>query len=1070
MSNLVLAIVSIVLTLLLTLASVFYGGDIVSKSRLDAGAVAMVNQAQQIHGAALLYREDAGEWPANTAVLVVGGYLNSMMSPPSQTYAMSSIVTSAYANNDSLRLNEAQFQERLDYFVDEGVLDQTAANKVAMSKMSEKQRFDFVQLMGVANERRLQVNGPSELDWSWVSQARPYIWLPGKLSEAACTTVNKHAGVHSDGIPVMPDPNVPYQCFGEEGVYTFLYLPRDSDNDATLVCAALSDAGVGCSDTPPPIGPPHACYLFDIWRDPSDPAPTPEVVQLDGTTRWGDPFNKMIAPPSVYDDNGDISYDWSTTTFEIGGVPLTTVSPENNWWWGDVYRITALPPMPAGTHEVKMRLSSGQYCVGQVTYVAEFFTVSSVSPDPVSYLGGQLMTVSGSGFGPGLSIRVQLPNGDEVSVPVTVEDGQTATFVAPASVQLGWASVEVTSANGDSEWGGYNYESPTPLTLDSVAPNQVYFGGGTAVALTGSNFDPSDRIYDDRGTPLTVLSSTPTEVIAIVPSRPMWGAGYIHIENALGEYAGIGVITEPMQLLNCNPCSGAKAGFTTQLTGRHFHNAMTVTVGGVSVPFTVESDTAISIAVPASNTPGLSHSAGSVMVAVTRDGVQRTLNLTYSDALRINTLIPFEGSWEGGYPVVLQGVNIPESVSVTVDGNPVTAVRNSGTQITITSMPAITNPYPNGSVYKPITVTGEGESVTRQFGYLANYAGEFFVLSIGGANKLEFGGLFKSCPTDSVPNVDNGSNAGYTNNPYVFPGSNFTVSMDVGGHISPVTPWRMNRAGMLNLVNGPVKLCMGIRQYFAVNAVRQFSWGTMQVLNTSALPFTPQHADAQGTVTGTTTAIQLSVIIPNGQTRTRQFAVLDYVVAVPAQTQDTGVVAIMGPEESQLVNVYAETASRKVAFIENDRGTSTVLPDRRLVVSQSTSHRRLWNGVEYTLYGNSANNWRVVHGMPADAVSGTTHDTHHITFVPSCSGSSGSAETFYPPSYTPSGWVHSDGGYSECVIDLLYSPPGLYLRGGVEGSGTDRDLVRTGTDLTIALTNQVLTSFPATNVVAGTTN
>lgn len=60
MFQLIVAVISIALIAALAIASIFYGGDAFTKSSEKANVTTLVNQAQQIAGAAALYKTDFG--------------------------------------------------------------------------------------------------------------------------------------------------------------------------------------------------------------------------------------------------------------------------------------------------------------------------------------------------------------------------------------------------------------------------------------------------------------------------------------------------------------------------------------------------------------------------------------------------------------------------------------------------------------------------------------------------------------------------------------------------------------------------------------------------------------------------------------------------------------------------------------------------------------------------------------------------------------------------------------------------------------------------------------------------
>lgn len=85
MFQLIVAVISIALIAALAIASIFYGGDAFTKSSEKANVTTLINQAQQIAGAAALFKTDKGVnvyadlvTPynvINTSTLVTEGYL-----------------------------------------------------------------------------------------------------------------------------------------------------------------------------------------------------------------------------------------------------------------------------------------------------------------------------------------------------------------------------------------------------------------------------------------------------------------------------------------------------------------------------------------------------------------------------------------------------------------------------------------------------------------------------------------------------------------------------------------------------------------------------------------------------------------------------------------------------------------------------------------------------------------------------------------------------------------------------------------------------------------------------------
>ena len=78
MFSLIITIISIALVAALALATLYYGGDAFNQGRADAEASKILNQGQQMLGAADLFHANRGRYPNNVAELVSADYLKSI--------------------------------------------------------------------------------------------------------------------------------------------------------------------------------------------------------------------------------------------------------------------------------------------------------------------------------------------------------------------------------------------------------------------------------------------------------------------------------------------------------------------------------------------------------------------------------------------------------------------------------------------------------------------------------------------------------------------------------------------------------------------------------------------------------------------------------------------------------------------------------------------------------------------------------------------------------------------------------------------------------------------------------
>lgn len=97
MFNLIITVISIALIAALSLASIYYGGDNMSKGTARSNAATLVNQGQQLNGASALFRNDNGGTDvAAINDLVTGGYLASVPAAPANIGAVGWAIDSTH--------------------------------------------------------------------------------------------------------------------------------------------------------------------------------------------------------------------------------------------------------------------------------------------------------------------------------------------------------------------------------------------------------------------------------------------------------------------------------------------------------------------------------------------------------------------------------------------------------------------------------------------------------------------------------------------------------------------------------------------------------------------------------------------------------------------------------------------------------------------------------------------------------------------------------------------------------------------------------------------------------------
>ncbi len=247
-------------------------------------------------------------------------------------------------------------------------------------------------------------------------------------------------------------------------------------------------------------------------------------------------------------------------------------------------------------------------------------TVSSINPTSGSANGGTPVTITGTGFLTGATVKI----GGTAATGVTVVSSISITATAPAHA-AGAASVVVT--NTDAQNGtltnGYTYTAVNPApTVSSINPTSGSANGGTPVTITGTGFlaGATVKLGGTAATGVTVVNSTS---ITATTAAHAAGAVSVVVTNTdtqsgtlTNGYTYTGVNPAPT-VSSINPTSGTTGGGTpVTITGTGFLAGATVKLGGTAATgVTVVSSTSITATAPA-------HAAGAASVVVTNTDAQ----------------------------------------------------------------------------------------------------------------------------------------------------------------------------------------------------------------------------------------------------------------------------------------------------------------------------------------------------------------------------------------------------------------------------------------------------------------
>src|SRR3989441_861944 len=399
------------------------------------------------------------------------------------------------------------------------------------------------------------------------------------------------------------------------------------------------------------------------------------------------------------------------------------------------------PAHTAGTVDVIVTVggqSSAANPGDQFTYIAPP-TISAVSPTSGAIAGGTAITITGTGFDATATVTV----GGTLATGVTVVSATQINATTPAHA-AGVADVIVT-VNGQSSVTSpadqFTYVAPPPPapTVTGVSPTSGPIAGGTAITITGTNFDASATVTVG-GTPATSVSVvSATQINATTPAHV---AGTFDVIVTVGGQSSatsaadqfMYIAPPPPTVTGVSPTSGPTSGGTAiTISGTTFDPTATVTVGGTAATgVSFVNATQINATTPA-------HAAGIADVIVTVAGQPSATSpsdqFTYiAPPPTVSAVSPSLGPTVGGTAITITGTGFDATATVTVGGTAATGV----TVVSATQINATTPAHAVGAADVVVTVGGQSSAMNPgdQFTYVAPPA----PLSVSPATGSTFGG------------------------------------------------------------------------------------------------------------------------------------------------------------------------------------------------------------------------------------------------------------------------------------------------------------------------------------------
>jgi IPT/TIG domain len=239
-----------------------------------------------------------------------------------------------------------------------------------------------------------------------------------------------------------------------------------------------------------------------------------------------------------------------------------------------------------------------------------------------------------------------------------------------------------------------------------ISPNQGSTGGGTSVIITGTGLGGATAVRFGAK-PATITANTPTSVSVVAPS----GAGVVDAavttaggtSNPLAFY-----YQQPPVVVAVSPASGPVAGGSTlTITGRALATATAVSFGGTEATPTVDSDSQLTVVVPA-------HAAGEVsLTLVAAGGIGAGPPFTFVNPPTATGFTPVTGLPAGGTLVSITGTGLTTTTGVTFGGVAAAFAVLSDTQVA-----ALAPNHALGAVSVAVTTTGGSATAPGTFLYL----------------------------------------------------------------------------------------------------------------------------------------------------------------------------------------------------------------------------------------------------------------------------------------------------------------------------------------------------------------
>jgi hypothetical protein len=393
-------------------------------------------------------------------------------------------------------------------------------------------------------------------------------------------------------------------------------------------------------------------------------------------------------------------------------------------------KITAVAPAGTlgSTVDVTVETAAGTSAKGTATkYVYGLPTVTGLSPASGPTQGGNTVLITGTNLTGATAVKF----GTKPATSFNVVSSTQISAVAPSG--SGTVDVTVVTPGGTTATSlasKYSYGAPT---VTGLSPTTGPAAGGTTVTITGTGFSGVSSVkFGTKNaasftvtSPTTITAVTPVAVVGIVDVTVTTPAGTSTTSSSTKfTYTG------PVITLLAPAAGPLGGGNIVTITGTGFTNVSSVTFGGKTATFVVDSSTQIRATAPSASTNStvdvvVTTSAGA---SATGDATKYTYGIPV-----ITSLDPSWGPAEGGTLVTVNGGGFVNVTAVKFGGVNATSFHvYSATMLTAVS-PAGTD---GSTVQVTVTANGGTSSTSGTANDFTYGAGKFVITRSGTTTSL----------------------------------------------------------------------------------------------------------------------------------------------------------------------------------------------------------------------------------------------------------------------------------------------------------------------------------------------